>query len=310
MSDKMSDKEELPPSTLTFQPEYYIYSDGLDKKNNPLVSQSEYRWPVDRVGYFHELLENATPVVIDKYGLRDAHPGRIPHTHRTTLLLLTLFVQRLMAHEPDIVRLILECIIHNVRETPILRPIRFLFLPQYRSICRLVAGLPKSWCELSIRDQVTYLSERMTLDDAVNIRHGIVIPTPEVIHIVRPTINGYISKNYEIILRFVPRGVFPARMFVGHVIYDELSLNETEKLYYYTMLDSRIRGSIVPYFTDDMARVARKAGFSKEVAKNVGKLLFGATCAKKYLRSDDAWRNAKIDMSIYNQILLVHQQKD
>lgn len=299
------------PTTMTYRGGHYGYGYVYSRTPGEEVTcppHSKCRWPLPRIGWYHELLEQATPKIIAEYGLRDVHPGRIPPTPRTTLLLLTLFVQRLMAHEPDIIRIIVECLTPYITETPIIRPIRLLFLPEYRDIRRFVSGLPKDWGGLDVRSKVNSLYDRMTSDLAMNIRHGIVMPTPEVVHIVSP--NCYMNARSLTILRFVPRGVFPLNMTVGSERYWGHSLTPVERLEYYTMPESQLRGNIVPFFIDDMARVAREAGFPKKVANDVGRLLFGATrmFQEKYPKGDDAWREVKREMGMYNKILHVHRR--
>jgi len=292
----------------------YVYSHTPEEKI-PWPPQSEWRWQPQQTSEhdYHQFLELATPTVIAEYGLRDVHPGRIPPTPPSTLLLLTLFVQRLMAHEPDIVRKIVECLTSYIVETPIIRPIRFLFLPEYRDICRFVSRLPMDWGSLDIRSKVNWLYNHMTSDQATNIWHGIVIPIPEVVHIVCPGYYYYGNgRSQTVVVRFVPRGVFPMNMTVYGRRYTTQPLTSAERLEYYTMPESRLRGSIVPFFTNDMARVAREAGFPKKVANDVGRLLFGATrmFLEKYPKGDDAWREVKKEMGVYNKILHVHRRKE
>lgn len=277
----------------------------------PSVPRSEYRWLLPRIDYHHEILECATPRIIAEYGLRDVHPGRIPPTPHPLLLLLVLFVRRLMKHEPDIIRTILECLTPYIRETPIIRPIRLLFFPEYRAIHRLVADLPNDWGTLDIRSKVTLLYERMNLNDAAAIRHGIVFPTPYVVHITRKQFYGDWTQMMD--LYCVPCGVFPMKLTVGNVVYDSCQLSLSEQLDYYMLPTSRLRGSIVPYFNNDMAQTAQEAGFTKKVANSVGRLLFGASrmvSVEKYPKSDDAWREVRKEMEIYQRILRTHRRKD
>lgn len=307
----MSDEEERDPTTASWR-----NGGSMDREayrypfpNNQLliIPHTQYRWPVriPESAYNHDLLERATPAIIAEYGLRDVHPGRIPPTFRLRLLILVLFVRRLLAHAPHLAPIILDCLTPYIDETPIIRPIRFLFFPEYRAICRFVADLPMSWGELDARSKVNALYDRMTQNQAMEIRHAIVMPDPNVWHIV---IAG--AYNEVPVLREVPAGVYPLRMMVGFWKFQEKSLTMEERLRYYTTQGSLLRGSVVPYFTDDMSRVAQEAGFKRKVANDVGRLLFGATrmFREKYPKGDDAWREVKKEMGIYTHILHMHRR--
>ena len=295
------------PSTATRRYDYAAYPIPFSYLTLPTMAPVQHRWPDKNPGnHYHHLLEQATPVIIAKYGLRDAHPGRIPLTPRPLLLLLVLFVRRLMAHEPDLIVIILDCLTPYIDEIPIIRPIRLLFLPAYRHIQQLVSELPEEWCDLDVRRQTIALCERMGPERAEHIRHGIVMPDPNICHIVRVTPNTFHLR----VLSSVPVGVYPLRMRVMFEEYDAHSTTLQERRDYYMKLESCIRGSVVPYFHNDMTRVAQEAGFPKKVANNMGRLIYVASClfAYKNPKDPDTWSEVKKEQGIYSKILQVQRR--
>jgi hypothetical protein len=205
-----------------------------------------------------------------------------------------------MAHEPDLIEIILDCLTPYMNETPIIRPVRLLFLPAYRRIQQLVSELPEEWGNLDVRSQAIALCERMGPERAEHIRHGIVMPDPNICHIVRATPNTFHVR----VLSFVPAGVYPLRMKVSFEEFDAHDTTLEQRRDYYTKQESCIRGSVVPYFHNDMARVALEAGIPKKVATNMGRLIYVASClfAHKNSKCPDTWSEVKKEQGIYDKI--------
>lgn len=280
----------------------------------PKIPKKQHRWL--NQGYSqvsecnHSYLESLSLWVIDKYRLRDAHPGRIPPTPRTTLLLLVLFVRRLLAHEPDIIQLVVWFLEPHQRESPILLPIRTLYTSLYGDLWRFVAGLPEEWQEYTTPRKVVYLYEMLSDELLTMIRECLVCPDPHVSTIKIEYNGNWLS--YKNVLYHVPDGVYPLPVqLTSQRRFVRFPLLRNKWADYYMRADSRIRGSIVSYFHEEMARAGMEGGMPETLAVQMGTLLFGATTLRlsSHLKTQSAWMKAKADMERYKQIKKTHCKK-